>query len=205
MGNNMSTINLFQTKPSYIRHVNSIFLPSGILREPYVDEASPPALNFAGLGHLLGHEMMQAFDQIGRKWDEEGRLNNMWSPFAEAEYLKRVASLKRVHQFRSTIPTTKLVAEYASLPVVFAAFSDKTSRKVYQYLQPPVNFTDIQLFFVNFCFKTCSRLGEIEDGFSSAGNRCNALLRNFRPFSDAFKCKARDPMNAENRIDFWFM
>ncbi|XP_064479895.1 membrane metallo-endopeptidase-like 1 [Ornithodoros turicata] len=197
--------NPLMEKAFYIHHFNTIFLPSGILRDPYVDEVSPPGMNFGGLGHLLGHEIMHAFDDIGKEWDEDGHINTWWTHFVEDEYFKRVDCLERVYQFESSSPTAQVIADFASLPVVYAAFSNKTSQSVHHHLEYERNFTERQIFFMNYCFKKCSRIAEVKDGYSTVRERCNSLLRNFRPFADAFGCKAQEAMNAGKRCEFWLI
>jgi len=58
---------------------NQIVFPAGILQPPFFDSAADMAVNFGAIGVVIGHEMTHGFDDQGRLYDEDGRLDNWWS------------------------------------------------------------------------------------------------------------------------------
>jgi len=58
---------------------NQIVFPAGILQPPFFDFAADMAVNFGAIGVVIGHEMTHGFDDQGRLYDEDGRLDNWWS------------------------------------------------------------------------------------------------------------------------------
>ena len=65
-----------QVDGSYSRQVNGVFLPAGLLQRPFFSAAYPPARNYGSVGAVMGHELTHGFDNVGRRYDEHGRLHN---------------------------------------------------------------------------------------------------------------------------------
>lgn len=65
---------------------NEIAVPAGIIQEPYFDISYPPAMNYAGIGMVYGHELTHGFDNQGRRFDSAGKLRNWWSENSARQY-----------------------------------------------------------------------------------------------------------------------
>jgi putative endopeptidase len=76
---------------------NEIVFPAGILQPPFFDETVDDALNYGGMGAVIGHEITHGFDDSGARFDAEGRLRNWWTPEDQEEFQKRAQVL--VEQF----------------------------------------------------------------------------------------------------------
>jgi len=68
-----STVDAFYSAP-----FNSILFPAGILQPPFFDPAADDAVNYGGIGAVIGHEMTHAFDDQGAQYDKDGNLKNWW-------------------------------------------------------------------------------------------------------------------------------
>jgi len=78
---------------------NEIVFPAAILQPPFFDAQADPAVNYGGIGVVIGHEISHHFDDQGRKFDKEGKLADWWTP----EDVKRFTAL-----------TDKVVKQYAA-------------------------------------------------------------------------------------------
>ena len=78
--------------------LNEIVFPAAILQAPFFDPKADPAVNYGGIGAVIGHEIIHHFDDQGRKYDATGKLTEWWTP----EDVKRFTAL-----------TDKVVAQYA--------------------------------------------------------------------------------------------
>ena len=58
---------------------NEIVFPAGILQPPFFDKKMDDAVNFGGIGLVIGHELTHGFDDQGRKFDPTGNLNDWWT------------------------------------------------------------------------------------------------------------------------------
>lgn len=87
----------FTTPPTvtayYNPFANEIVFPAGILQAPYFDDAADDALNYGGIGMVIGHEMTHAFDDQGAQFDKNGNVQNWW---AKEDYTKFQAKTKQV-------------------------------------------------------------------------------------------------------------
>ncbi|WP_153797964.1 M13 family metallopeptidase [Foetidibacter luteolus] len=77
----------------YNPSANEIVFPAGILQSPYFDDAADDALNFGGIGMVIGHELTHAFDDQGAQFDKEGNVTNWWT---KDDYAKFNAKTKQV-------------------------------------------------------------------------------------------------------------
>ena len=68
------TVNAYYNPPN-----NEIVFPAAILQPPFFDPDADPAVNYGGIGAVIGHEMTHGFDDQGRKYDGEGRLDDWWT------------------------------------------------------------------------------------------------------------------------------
>ena len=59
---------------------NEIVFPAGILQPPYFDAKADDAINYGGIGSIIGHEMTHGFDDQGAQFDADGNLKNWWTP-----------------------------------------------------------------------------------------------------------------------------
>jgi putative endopeptidase len=77
----------------YSPTVNEIVFPAGILQKPFFSKDYDPALNFGGIGTVIGHEMTHGFDDKGRLYDKNGNLNNWWTDKDSENYKECVTKL----------------------------------------------------------------------------------------------------------------
>ncbi|MDB5279083.1 MAG: peptidase [Ferruginibacter sp.] len=78
---------------------NEIVFPAAILQPPYFDEAADDALNYGGIGMVIGHEMTHAFDDEGAQFDKDGNVSNWWT---KGDYGRFKAKTQQVVDLYST-------------------------------------------------------------------------------------------------------
>jgi putative endopeptidase len=79
----------------YSSNLNEAVLPAGQLQTPYFDPAADCAVNYGGIGAVIGHELTHALDDDGRKYNAEGALSNWWTDADAREFNGRAAKLVR--------------------------------------------------------------------------------------------------------------
>ena len=78
---------------SYNPLMNQITFPAGILQPPFFDPNADPAVNYGGIGAVIGHEIGHGFDDNGRRYDAEGRLRDWWTEETNARFEERASVL----------------------------------------------------------------------------------------------------------------
>src|SRR5262249_57858871 len=77
----------------YNQSLNEIVFPAAILQQPYFDPSADPAVNYGGIGAVIGHELTHGFDDDGRKYDASGVLSDWWTEEDVKEFTARAAVL----------------------------------------------------------------------------------------------------------------
>jgi predicted metalloendopeptidase len=85
----------------YNSKMNEIVFPAGILQPPFFDAQADDAVNYGGIGAVIGHEMTHGFDDQGRKFDAQGNLTNWWTDSDLKNYNQRA------EWWRSSSTTTR--------------------------------------------------------------------------------------------------
>jgi putative endopeptidase len=186
---------------------NEIVFPAGILQPPYFDPTADDALNYGGMGSVIGHEMTHGFDDQGAKYDPSGNLANWWSDADLKAFKERAGCI--VNQFNSfevdkglnengSLVQGESIADLGGLVVAYAAFQKAMEGK------PRVNidgFTPEQRFFLGFARgwatnirPELARLIVLQDPHPLSKFRVNGPLSNMPQFAAAFQCKDGDPM-----------
>ena len=88
MGMTPPTVNAYYSPPR-----NEIVFPAGILQPPFFDKQADDAVNFGGIGIVIGHELTHGFDDQGRKFDPEGNLRDWWTAQDGTEFEKRASCI----------------------------------------------------------------------------------------------------------------
>jgi len=204
------TVNAF-----YNSQNNSINFPAGILQPPFFDPKRDAALNYGGIGAVIGHEMTHGFDDQGRKFDADGNLRDWWTPQDGAEFEKRAACIADEHSSFTAVDDVKLngrltlgenTADNGGVRVALMALEDTlkgTSDKV-------EGFTPEQRFFLGFAQVWCESMSPQEarqramtDPHSPGRYRVNGTVQNMPEFQKAYACKAGQPMVAANACRVW--
>ncbi len=86
----------------YNPEFNEIVFPAGILQPPFFDANRDDALNYGGIGAVIGHEISHAFDDQGSQYDENGNLHNWWTPADKAKFKQKTSQL--VKQYNAYSP-----------------------------------------------------------------------------------------------------
>ena len=192
----------------YNPSMNEIVFPAGIMQPPFFDPNADDAVNYGGMGAVIGHEMTHGFDDQGAQFDAQGNLRNWWSP-ADLEKFKRgtglVASqfdgytvLDSVH-VNGRLTLGENLADLGGLSVSYAAMEKALAEKG----RPPLidGFTPEQRFFLAWAqiwrqniTPEAARVRINTDPHSPGQWRTNGPLSNMPQFAAAFGCKAGDPM-----------
>ncbi|MEO8597925.1 MAG: M13 family metallopeptidase [Candidatus Solibacter sp.] len=204
------TVNAFYSPTN-----NSINFPAGILQTPFFDPRRDKALNFGGIGAVIGHEMTHGFDDSGRKYDGDGNLRDWWSPADGAEFEKRAACIANQYSNFTAVEDVKLngkltlgenAADNGGVRIALMALQDTLKGKAGKV----DGFTPEQLFFLGYgqiwCENTAPqeiRARAMTDPHSPGRYRVNGTLQNMPEFQKAFSCQASQPMVSENACRVW--
>ena len=196
------TVNAYYTSTR-----NSITFPAGILQAPFFDVDADDAVNYGGIGVVIGHEMGHGFDDQGSKYDADGNLKNWWTDQDRAQFDQRAACI--VSQFDAIEVgggrhhTGKLVTGEAMGDLGGATLALKAYHQSLNGKDAPVidGLTGDQRFFLSFArvWAANQRMEAVErqlatDPHPLAKYRVNATLANMPEFHKAFGCNAGDPM-----------
>jgi putative endopeptidase len=188
--------------------MNEIVFPAGIMQPPFFDPNADDAVNYGGMGAVIGHEMTHGFDDQGAQFDPQGNLRNWWSA-SDLEKFKHgtglVASqfdsytvLDSVH-VNGKLTLGENLADLGGLSVSYAAMEKALAEKG----RPPLidGFTPEQRFFLAWAqiwrqniTPEAARVRINTDPHSPGQWRVNGPLSNMPQFAAAFGCKAGDAM-----------
>ena len=199
---------------------NEIVFPAGILQPPFFDKAMDDAVNFGGIGLVIGHELTHGFDDQGRKYDPTGNLRDWWTPEDGKEFEKRVSCVADEYSNFVAVDDLKLngrltlgenTADNGGARVALMALEhmiadDKTGKEA----QKIDGYTPEQRFFLGFGRVWCekrrpeyARTQVTTNPHSPGKYRVNGVVQNMPEFQKAWGCKAGQPMVAENACHVW--
>jgi putative endopeptidase len=199
---------------------NEIVFPAGILQPPFFDVTMDDAVNYGGIGVVIGHEMTHGYDDQGRKYDANGNLNDWWTE-ADAKAFDARAQLV-VDEYNAFEPLPGLhvngkltlgenLADLGGVNIAYEALQralakNPAKRKTID------GFTPEQRFFISFAqiWRTNVRDAEAQrlvtvDAHSPGRFRAYGPLLNVQVFYDAFDIKTGSPMwrPPEQRAIIW--
>jgi putative endopeptidase len=200
----------------YDPSMNNINMPAGILQSPFFDPKAPAAINYGGIGFVIGHEITHGFDDQGAQFDGHGNLNNWWT----TEDLKKFQAATHciVDQFsKYKLPDNlsiqgKLVVGEASADLggVMLAYRAFHASKAYKYAKTTHGVTPDQQFFLSVAHIWASNLRPeylrhmvTVDPHPPAEFRVNGTLVNMSEFKSAFHLPKNCPMVHEPRCVIW--
>lgn len=203
----------------YSSGMNEIVFPAGILQPPFFNPDADDAINYGGMGAVIGHEMTHGFDDSGRRFDAQGNLKEWWTEADAREYTSRADRV--VKQFDGYIAVDSLhlngkltlgenIADLGGLKIAYAALQQALAGKP----RPPLmdGFTPEQRFFLAWAQvwrqqnrPENARVRVATDPHSSPKWRVNGPLSNLPEFARAFGCKSGDAMVRPDsvRAEIW--
>ncbi len=207
------TVNAYYNPPN-----NEIVFPAGILQPPFFDFKADDAVNYGGIGAVIGHEMTHGFDDSGAKFDAQGNLNNWWSDDSAKNFKARTTAIVKQFAGYETVPGVHLngeltqgenIADLGGLKVAYYALQKALADKP----RDPINgFTPEQRFFLNWAAVWRGDALEAErrrlaniDPHAPGEFRVNGPLSNLDEFAKAFVVPDSAPMRrpAETRVTIW--
>ena len=202
---------------SYNPSNNEITFPAGILQPPFFNFAADDAINYGGMGAVIGHEISHGFDDQGSKYDAEGNQVNWWTPEDRTKFDERASCV--INQFNEyeVLPGVKIkgqrtigenIGDLGGLNIAYTALMDDLKTKPAP--QRIDGFTPEQRFFLGWAQVWAAkatdaglRLQVETDPHSWARYRVNGPLSNMPEFAKAFGCKAGQKMVRENACQIW--
>ncbi|XP_029418490.1 endothelin-converting enzyme 2 isoform X3 [Nannospalax galili] len=176
------------------------------------------ALNFGGIGVVMGHELTHAFDDQGREYDKEGNLRPWWQNESLAAFQNHTACMEeQYNQYqvngerlngRQTLGEN--IADNGGLKAAYNAYKAWLRKHGEEQQLPALGLTNHQLFFVGFAQVWCSvrtpessHEGLVTDPHSPARFRVLGTLSNSRDFLRHFGCPVGSPMNPGQLCEVW--
>ncbi|WP_077037003.1 M13 family metallopeptidase [Pelomonas sp. KK5] len=205
----------------YSPSTNTINFPAAILQPPFFYAKGDDALNYGGIGAVIGHEALHGFDDKGSQFDGQGNNRNWWTKDDRERFEARAQRLidqagayAPLKNFPDKTANGKLtlgenIADLGGLNVSFDALQKADGGKA----DPKIDgYTREQRFFLSFATVWASSIREQAqlvrlntDPHAPSGFRASASPSNMPAFAKAFSCKAGDPMvRAEDvRVQIW--
>jgi putative endopeptidase len=197
------TVNAYYS-PSF----NEIVFPAGIMQPPFFDPNADDAVNYGGMGAVIGHEMTHGFDDQGAQFDAQGNLRNWWTTSDLDKFKKGTGLVSSQYDAYTVLDSVHVngkltlgenLADLGGLSIAYAALEKALAQKG----RPPLidGFTPEQRFFLAWAqiWRSNStaealRLRINTDPHSPARWRTNGPLSNMPEFAAAWGCKPGDAM-----------
>ena len=202
----------------YSPSLNEIVFPAGILQAPFYDPKADDAVNYGGIGAVIGHEMTHGFDDQGRKVDSQGNLRDWWTKEDGEKFMAKAdvvgkqfdafSPLDSVH-VNGKLTMGENLADLGGLTIAYAAFMKTPQAKAGKLID---GFTPEQRFFLNFAQiwrinqrPEAMRQQVQTDPHSPGQYRTIGPLQNMPEFHKAFSCKDGDKMvrSSADRAKIW--
>ncbi|MCW8809292.1 MAG: M13 family metallopeptidase [Rhodanobacter sp.] len=203
---------------------NTINFPAAILQPPFFDASADDAINYGGIGAVIGHESSHGFDDEGSQFDGAGNNVNWWSKADREKFDARTAKL--VQQFDDYTPIKdkpdahvngKLtlgenIADLGGLNVGYDALQVALKKNPAEASQKIDGYTQDQRFFLNWARVWRGSIREKQallqlntDPHAPASLRAIGAPSNMPAFAKAFACKAGDAMvrPADKQVNIW--
>jgi endothelin-converting enzyme/putative endopeptidase len=186
---------------------NDINFPAGILQPPFYDNKMDDAVNYGGIGAVIGHELTHGFDDEGRQFDAKGNLRDWWTQEDAKAFDQRAACVVDQYGGYSPLEGVNLngkltlgenTADNGGLRLAHMALMDTLGGK-----EPPKidGFSAEQRFFLGWAQVWCQnvteeslRLRAQTDPHAPGEFRVNGVVSNMPEFQKAFACRAGQPM-----------
>ncbi|QHG87616.1 MULTISPECIES: M13 family metallopeptidase [Xanthomonas] len=199
---------------------NEIVFPAAILQPPFFDPKADPALNYGGIGAVIGHEMMHGYDDSGSQFDAKGNFDTWWTDADRKLFTQRTDQLVAQFDGYEAIPGVHVkgkltlgenIGDLGGLTVAYDALQMALKE------QPDANtqidgYSQDQRFFMNWAtvWRRNFTDGELRvrlntDPHAPANFRANGAPSNMPVFAQAFQCKPGDAMvrSDKERVVIW--
>ncbi|WP_433854024.1 M13 family metallopeptidase [Stenotrophomonas nitritireducens] len=199
---------------------NEIVFPAAILQPPFFDAKADPALNYGGIGAVIGHEMMHGYDDSGSQFAANGNFDNWWTDADRSAFTSRTDQLVAQFDGYEALPGANVkgkltlgenIGDLGGLTVAYdalqMALKEDPSKNV-----AVDGYSEDQRFFMNWAtvWRRNFTEGELRvrlntDPHAPANFRANGAPSNMPSFAAAFQCKAGDAMvrGDDKRVVIW--
>jgi endothelin-converting enzyme/putative endopeptidase len=200
----------------YDASMNDINFPAGILQPPFYDNAMDDAVNFGGIGAVIGHELTHGFDDQGRQFDGAGNLRDWWTTEDAQEFQSRAACIAAEYSKFEVAPGAMVngeltlgenTADNGGVRIALMALVDTIGGKESKKID---GFTPEQRLFLAFGQVWCGnereealRLQVKTNPHAPGKQRVNGVVQNMPEFQRAFSCQAGQPMVSANACRVW--
>jgi putative endopeptidase len=191
---------------------NDINFPAGILQPPFYGSRADSAVNFGGIGAVIGHELTHGFDDSGRKFDADGNLEDWWTADDGREFERRAACVDQQYgqyvavkddvgevRLNGKLTLGENTADNGGVRLALMALESTLSPS--ERSGQREGFTPQQRFFLGWAQTWCqnitpqaARVRALTDTHSPGRYRANGVVANMPEFQRAFACKAGQPM-----------
>ncbi|NVJ49453.1 MAG: peptidase M13 [Gammaproteobacteria bacterium] len=208
-----------QTVNAYYNPVmNEIVFPAAILQPPFFDMNADDAVNYGGIGAVIGHEMGHGFDDQGATYDGDGVLRDWWTAQDKAEFKARTGKLAAQYDAFEPLPDVHVNGEFTlgenigdlgGLTIAYKAYQLSKEGKPAPELD---GFTGDQRFFIGWAQVWARKYRDAElkrrinvDPHSPSEYRSNGVVQNMPEFVNAFDVKPGDALylDPEKRVKIW--
>ncbi|WP_237587024.1 M13 family metallopeptidase [Pontibacter russatus] len=202
----------------YNPSMNEIVFPAGILQPPFFDPLADDAVNYGGMGAVIGHELTHGFDDQGAKYDFEGNLKDWWTEADLGQFTTRADAVASQYNEYTVLDNLHVngkltlgenIADIGGLNIAYTALQkalEKNNPGKIAGLTPEQRFflAWAQIWRVNMRDEAQNQQ-ILTDPHSPGRFRTNGPVANMPQFYEAFGCDPGDPMvrSDENRIKIW--
>jgi putative endopeptidase len=209
----------------YNPSMNDINFPAGILQPPFFDFTIDPAVNFGGIGVVIGHEMTHGFDDEGSKYDGQGNLREWQTAQDRKAFTERTDCVANEYSGFEAAPAHDDVsaqklngrltlgentADNGGLRIAYMALLDTLATQGKTINDKIDGYTEEQRYFLGFAQVWCqnqteqaSRQSALVDPHSPGRWRVNGSVQNFDQFGKAFGCTKGQPMFPVSSCRVW--
>ncbi len=204
---------------------NDINFPAGILQPPFFDPNADAAVNYGGIGVVIGHEMTHGFDDQGSQFDAKGNLREWWTPSDEQAFKQRTECVADEYSgfeaapAHDNAPAVNLnghltlgenTADNGGLRIAYMALLEALKDEGKSIDEKIDGYTSAQRYFIGFAQVWCqntreaaARQAALVDPHSPGKWRVNGTVQNFEDFGKAFHCTRGQPMYPEKSCRVW--
>ena len=210
-----------QTVNAYYNPVmNEIVFPAAILQPPFFSLTADDAVNYGGIGAVIGHEIGHGFDDQGSKYDGDGALNNWWSDADRAAFeLRSQALIEQYNQLHpeeapditvnGALTVGENIGDLGGLAIAYKAYQISLGGAPSALID---GLTGEQRLFFGWAQVWRGKVRPEEqrrriatDPHSPSEFRCNTIVSNFTPFYEAFGVTENDALwlDEKSRVQIW--